>query len=390
MEGRSITLLQIQALKQELCTIEKCLGNEKTSENFRRFRDRVKPSFSRAIKKLRQNLDDIKEQVEEHEMPLAMAWSKFRETQRDCHLLFAEFLAFIEGALSREASVDNGLCGIADGLLDELSGNCGIRWGLFTILAEGEFFHDLAGIIRLRFPDVTIWNLPVAVHEFGHFVAQELHLRQPGGAKHYPFQQMLTDDGKGEVEKAFLHEYFADLFATYSLGPAYAYTCIYLRFNPLMSDSDRHPSAAKRVYLVLKTLELMGKRGDMQQYFSVIEPLTKHWQTSLAAVGQPESLDEATVKQLDQCHIRMYAILNDSLPDSGKYQGWAGAQKLAATFHQVTPEDHTLADVLNAAWLRRLSEWEQSPTISDQALRLCHEIIRKRQQRELERLASGR
>ena len=105
--------------------------------------------------------------------------------------LFEESLALVEGALVRGAKLDNGLCQIADALLDELRTKADVAWGRFTILAEGEFFGEMAQIIRLRFPEVSIWNLPIAAHEFGHFVGPELKQPGPFGTFRYPFQEEL-------------------------------------------------------------------------------------------------------------------------------------------------------------------------------------------------------
>ena len=42
-----------------------------------------------------------------------------------------------------------------------------------TILAELEYTGHHARIIGLRFPAASIWDLPIAAHEFGHVVASE-------------------------------------------------------------------------------------------------------------------------------------------------------------------------------------------------------------------------
>ena len=58
----------------------------------------------------------------------------------------------------------------------------------------------------------------------------------------------------------FAEELFADTFATYVGGPAYAYSCLLLRLNPTAAHGDvkpTHPASVKRAVAILTTLDAL-------------------------------------------------------------------------------------------------------------------------------------
>ena len=70
---------------------------------------------------------------------------KLREAREAARLLFRESFAFVEGALSRRAGLDDGFCELADKLLDSLSSNAReLNWRGLTILAETSFYGEAA------------------------------------------------------------------------------------------------------------------------------------------------------------------------------------------------------------------------------------------------------
>src|SRR5262249_25101640 len=141
---------------------------------------------------------------------LNTSWERFQTIRCECEQTLHECLAFIEGALARTGGIDAGLCRLGDAMLYELSRETGIAWNRFTILADGEFFAGLSGIIRLRFADVSLWSLPICAHEFGHFIGQEM--------KDTTLSDMIAREKRKDPRwDSYLQEHFADLFATYSV-----------------------------------------------------------------------------------------------------------------------------------------------------------------------------
>jgi hypothetical protein len=317
-----------------------------------------------------------------------VCWDDFRRMRSDCRNLFSECLAFLEGALVRSAGLDDRICQVADALLADLSYRADIPWQRFTIMAEGEFFTNLTEIIRLRFPEFSIWNLPIIGHEFGHFVAEEL--RKPDTSD--LFVQILQGEGMHKPEEQdvrLLHEQFADLFAAYALGLAFACTCILLHFDPGTADRDgrEHPADAKRAHFILQALDKMDKTDVARPQLGIIEHLRTLWRQSLEAVGKPEPLAPEIIGQLNNRLDELYVRVVDRRLAGVRYTGWSQASLLSAELlsdkgaAQVLADFDskiTLPDVLNAAWLCRIQHWDRDIQISEKALNLCLEIVRSK------------
>ena len=388
MDERLILMTRIQALIQELGRAEKAveqidpdLGKLVRGVFFDLFEEQRD-----ALKRLQQDVNDL---------PLKECWLNFRNIRRKCDPLFRECLALMQGSLVRRSGLDDGMCKIADALLYELSSwTKNISWGRFTILAGEEFTTDMADIIRVRFPDVSIWNLPVTAHEFGHFVGPKIEKGMRG--RHYhPFQDFLKKMCEQDKRcSSFLHEHFADLFATYALGPCYACTCILLRFDPYTAyvDKNSHPSDSKRVYWILKVLNQMDEAdgGKQRSYRGIIDYLEECWQKSLEVVGKPERFEEClgkdTTRQLDKWMDGLYLLVDDKLSGvSGvRYSAddWVRAKMLSKQLLKDTPieavGEYTLIDVLNAAWCSRIQpgcgDSARVQRIGERAVKFCYKI----------------
>lgn len=390
MDSRSVLLAQIEALGENLTRMTKALDQQDIEQIAPSLRRAVRNRFEWLMKAREKELDMLRKQVDGN-LALDICWENFRTTRKDCRMLFRECLAFLEGALIRGVGLDDGICQVADAILADLSYKADIPWQRFTIMAEGEFFTNLTEVIRLRFPEFSIWNLPIAAHEFGHYVAEQLRKGEPSD----PFVTILHGEGRFEPDERdirFLHEQFADLFATYTLGPAYACTSILLSFDPRTADrdGDEHPAAAKRVHFILKALEEMDRDSVAQPQLGIINTLRSLWQGSLEAVGKPEPLSPDVIGQLNSRLNQLYVqVAEKSQRLAGaRYNSWSRAALLSAKLlsdKEATQllEEHqreiTLPDVLNAAWLCRIKHWDtHRHLVSGKALALCLEIVRSR------------
>jgi hypothetical protein len=388
MEARAVLKAQIDVLADNLRQAAKALQSPKIDLSLL---ERVSVRFDKLIKKQHASLDNLREEIEKG-LPLDACWDSFRIIRKGCDPLFRECLAFVQGSLVRTAVLDNGLCHIADALLDELSKRTGISWQRFTLLSEQEFFADMAEIIRLRFPAISVWNLPIAAHEFGHFIGPKIEVPVQRGNPRYPFQAILEREKKKDSKSwSLMHEHFADIFATYTLGPAFACACILLRFDPRRAyeEGETHPADAKRAYLISKTLEKMDEAegGIEPPYQAINEWLGKLWRRGLSAAKKPESLDQAVILPMDELLDELYSLMDSEIP-AARYKGWLRAQGLS---EELRPDKNgepalniadTLPDVLNAAWLCRINHGDGDKfslrEISDKAVALCHQIATKK------------
>src|SRR5262249_44677181 len=119
-------------------------------------------------------------------------WGELSQLMRDAAPVFDECLAFVQGSWARRHDLDEGLCTMADDLLEDLAYRSDIGWTRFTLLATSEFYRDTADIIRIAYPDVSFWSLPLAAHEFGHYIGPEL-VDTRSGRREYPLQTRLKE-----------------------------------------------------------------------------------------------------------------------------------------------------------------------------------------------------
>ena len=324
---------------------------------------------------------------------LAACWERYRESRRRSVTLARELLAFVEGAYSRHAGLDLGLLRIAEALLTDLSRRLELGWDPLVVLAEAEFYGEEAQIIRLRFPDVSVWNLTVAAHEFGHFAGPRLSAKESDGRSwdlDSPFRELLRREReRGPREWARMHELMADLFAVYTMGPAYVCSCLLLRFDPGATDVDgpTHPSAPKRAALLLWALERMEQEGD--EVSGVLQAVRARWTAGVAgATGRDPAAVEAARRRvaqpLEATFEELWEALRQTTARRRRYDRLAVAQRLktglaAKAWDATVEDDVALVDVLNAAWLSRIDHWDDDrdlvPTIGGRSLALCNAIV---------------
>lgn len=192
------------------------------------------------------------------------AWEKYRKALARCGDIFAEYIDLIRGVLLRDAGLDQDLCRIADTLIKTWH-FAGHAWSSLSIPAEGER-PDMseAQLIRLGFPEWSIWSLPLVAREFGHVFAKK--------------RERVIADIKEAMDEHLASEpelcsWAADVFATTVLGSAYLWAATLLRADP------SEPGDLTRVAVMTYTLELMAAPTEFYQ------PLAQAWQTA-AAGGQ--------------------------------------------------------------------------------------------------------
>ena len=292
----------------------------------------------------------------------------------------ADMLALINGARSRWQSARHAkLAQLADHLIGELSDKLqAIAWKRFTFEAEGEAFAENTHIIRLRFPTRDIWNLPVAAHEFGHFLASQI--RVPNDASRFVNVLGSADGVRPDKRWYFLNEYFADAVATYALGPAYPYSCLLLRFNPVRAWSDtdgKHPPDGHRAELILQILNRMDIEADSKNKFGgTVQKLKEFWRMALAASGVPLEASVETETEMDILADEIYAGILKPVVPRLRYNTLPTAfkrQLLLSDASSPLPENLLLTDLLNAAWRERLRNGVNASRVNDRLLTVCEQ-----------------
>ena len=306
------------------------------------------------------------------------AWIGFDGLQVEGERQLAEVLALLQGARSRGQMAQHAvLAEIADRLLDELSAKLqAIAWKRFTFEAAGEAFAGDSHVIRLRFPMKDIWNLPVAVHEFGHFLASQI--RVPKDAAFLANVLGSGDEVTRDKRWYYLQEYFADAVATYALGPAYGYTCLLGRFNPVRawSETDRlHPPDGRRAELILQILDRMNREEDSAgQFEGPAQRLGEFWRASIVASGRSADVPLDVAKDLSALADEIYGLILKPGARHLRYNTMAEArrqQKLLSDQAAAVPQPLALTDLPNAAWRVRLAPGVKAADVNRAFIAVC-------------------
>jgi len=383
VDGKQILLDRMQALDADLHeardrleseTIPKSIAARLGKELF----DALDDLLSR-IAGARQTAQSLPEgDTPEAQSRTKTAWLGFDGLEIDGESLLAEVLALLYGARSRSQTAPHVLLAdIADRLMDELSSKLqAVAWKRFTYESEGEAFVGNTQVIRLRFPTKDIWNLPVSVHEFGHFLASQI--RVPNQAVYFANVLRTGDDVRKDKDWYYRNEFFADAVAAYAIGPAYGYTCLLVRFNPVRAWSEtdfKHPPDGQRAELILQMLERMNAEPDSKgQFEGPMQKLREFWTASLRASGRPVDTPDDQKKAIKSQVDEIYDLILKPQARHLRYNTLPEAIKGQQLLKGNTPniaKPLALTDLLNAAWRERLRPGVEAADVNQRFLALC-------------------
>jgi hypothetical protein len=273
-------------------------------------------------------------------------WGDFAVEVLQSRRVFAEYFDFLGGLALRDSGFDQGICRTADELIGKFKKEVG--WLSPTLPArQVALDRTLARIIRMGFPEWTLWALPLAAHEVGHIVLM----------RDDPDDPELSRLVRRARDKPELQILLADVFATYVMGPAYA--CAEILMTLDISAGDNNLSR-KRAQVMLATLEHMNSEAlaESTAYTPMITLLADEWRQALA-LGGIEYVQEspATVKDWVQTVAgavslgRGASLQADVWP---KIEQWSSqlAEGKGAEI-QLDQSYAQLRYLLNAAWHRR-------------------------------------
>ena len=263
---------------------------------------------------------------------IQQAWHDYTRLYQDCQEIFRETLELIGGLALRDKYDDERLFIFADELI-HVCAKTTLNQPSLTVPAQEEALSMTVGrIVRLRFPDWSIWTLPFVAHEFGHVVIEEKEGLRDLVAdevatlmQQEPIYRLLSDEDIEKAEErangyklcsteefaAILYDAFnvfpqtedfqqglaqlgrehlitlmaskitsyahqieelvADAFATYNMGPAYACSALLIRFNPALAYQDtlEHPGDAKRARVIIEMLKMLNQEEKGRSRASV-------------------------------------------------------------------------------------------------------------------------
>jgi hypothetical protein len=276
------------------------------------------------------------------------SWHRFIVLENEHRVLLNDAFSLLAGASTRRMQVDQGVFEVADGLLRDLSRQVPLVSQATAIVAEGEIYLERTPAVALRFADTSVWGLPAAAHEFGHLVARESRY----------VERLLLDQGPSGADEfglefRYRNELFADVFAAYTLGPAYACTCVLLRFDPTTAyeEGPQHPSAATRVHAITRALGHAAERLDTLRD-QVLQRISGIW---------PYEIDELDLKELNNMVDAHLEILERDVAFRRRPSSHPELVEALMSDQfdprELQPErfnDGSVIDLLNAAWESRL------------------------------------
>ncbi|WP_019868603.1 hypothetical protein [Methylovulum miyakonense] len=315
-------------------------------------RDRTKPCIAA--------LDEI----EIYSADPKQEWDKFSKTiDKVNESIFAEYIEFLGGLAMRDRGFDEDISQIADGLIRIYSSTRDNIDPIAIPTREQAVNISLTRVIRVTFPDWSIWTLPSTAHEFWHVMAQDelkdrlqLALRK------------LTGNKKDTIQPYF-YNCLADAFATYTMGPAYPYYAIFLLLSPCSPYTAKSTDAADdiRVYAMCQMLACMDSKESALElpYAKVRACLDKVWADAIAETSaKPTEKQKTRIEQDKKRACELVKTLWEVLLKSSyplftsdvwrTIEPWATLLRNGKVDEIQVPQGAELRHVLNAAWLARV------------------------------------
>ena len=296
-------------------------------------------------------------------------WSELASLRTASRDLAADYLALQDSVRLRSEPRIRQICSIADSLLAGLSNAVSEPRSHYTLISEAEHFGGSSPAIHLGFVDLSVWTLTRLAHEFAHM--------------------WLTDSRRDGLRRDFLaevpsswsqahgHEFFADIFATFLLGPAYAFSSLLLDFDPAERNSSRaasHPTGNERARCVLWTLRHLAESHPplgQPEFHSLHDSLDASWSAARSQAVPTEQLIEGPALEL--MVLWLFERLQTAFPQS-MYNRIPAANRFRSALDSpspVSPPDTDWRDALNGAWF-----WRRSPQTPPGAAEIEARLLR--------------
>ena len=355
----------LQGLREKLTTLEGVTARMRT--NCFRIDEPVGQEIAKDLgEKTKQPLTQLK--VLEVNLtkgkPSPANWQAFSSNAAQIsQQIFAEYVEFLGGLALRDTGFDEGICKLADGLLKTYGRNYTSNQMFAIPTRQQAVAMTLARIIRVTFPDWTMWALPSTAREFWHVVAQ----RQIEADLNFELS-MLSGVADDTVEPRF-RECLADAFATYTMGPAYAFLAIYQLLDPFAPYRAKGDDVSDelRAHAIFEMLTWMSSGNKYRKpYASVHDDLKTVWGDAIAEVGVVAPAgDEHIQLEADRTRVSLLVkALASALAKSEMLpftvEIWDDCSKWVAPLinDQIdkieVPAGAELRHVLNAAWQARV------------------------------------
>jgi hypothetical protein len=327
--------------------------------------------------------------------------------------IFAQYIEFIGGLALRDAGFDEGISRVAN----ELLRSCCTKKNSDVLLAiptrQRAVAMTMARIIRVTFPDWTIWALPSTALEFWHVITK----RDVTDALNRALRNITGNEG--DTAETRFDDCLGDAFATYTMGPAYALFAIYLLLKPNwpftpnrddtvdrvraknvfetfrnmtsaelgnlpceevrqelikawdvvvdVSRSEERAADHVRAHAIFEMLRLMNSKDPgVGPYDEIRDELVKVWDDAISQTGAKPSISEtekigAEKMRVSQLIQALWDVLVDGTIPPFTSEVWLEIRNwvdpiLKNKVEEIkVPQGAELRHVMNAAWLARIN-----------------------------------
>ena len=255
-------------------------GLQQMDVDLRAIRDDLEKRVKR-VRRLREEFESLTNDRQDVDQFLVKAAEELHRTltvenywkqRKRCDALFSEYVDYLRGVAIRSTAFGDqeGLVSDLFVLADSLPalwGRPGGRtWKSLAVPSRVEQNEPTqASVLRIGFPEWTIWALPLLQHEFAHVVVEK---------------------NKGELavvsrtERAIL----ADALAGLVTGPAYACAQLLLRLDPT-AVTKANALTALRSATILETMRRSAEAANDPALTVLVTRLGEEWSSVIASAG---------------------------------------------------------------------------------------------------------
>jgi hypothetical protein len=381
--------------------------------------DQLTGTLTDAVKDRRRDLKKLVDDLDRpdglpDEAARAKAWKDCRKIEAECRRLFADYLDLVRGVALRDSGLDDGLCRIADRLIVDLGPFGVTTWESLTVPASREWRGGpAASIVRIGFPEWSVWTLPLVAVEFASFlvaqhkrfidfheeVVEELERLTEGedaplsdavlasliDRKELVAEGRERDDQVEEALERLTEVLLVEVLSTAMIGPAYAWSALLMRVDPCPGEDVLERLRRASVVAALARVPERG-RGATR-----CDLLASEWDALLATAGiePPGAIDVA----LEPIVALVADGVVDRMPVVWEDTDWMSIERLANQLGRAPvkealdaePRRPTLQHVLNAGWVARLERPEMdrtarpdqgAPPLSQAVHDMCVELLK--------------
>jgi hypothetical protein len=326
-----------------------------------------------AGKRLKGDGEVVKEQLNASSVrtPTKDDWLRFQRAEEASNAIFHECIDVLGGMVLRDAQFDTTLWQLADELLatyQQSAKDAGRVRAIPKVVQT--VVTRLERVVRLWVPHWSIWALPFTAHEFWH-VAASLGIWDK-------LREHL--DPEEHSKDPALNTCLADAFATYTIGPAYAYAAVTLLLNPSAPYEPTWGCDECRAQAIFCMLEQMNhEKSEDDDKPSFLEPrcaLEQAWRAAKQQAGvapQPAKDHRDRVRAMVEA---LWRALFDQGCSTITLQQWRDLRNLAplllaGDLRQIAlPASTEARDILNAGWLVRLDRTMKLEKLTDRVNQL--------------------